>query len=139
MTVAETANAEASAHRLLKSAGLKATLHSAPTLAECEREEMWSLYSRFYAGTSRSRFRADLAGKDTALILRDEWHRLQGFSTLALTRTEFEGAPIRVLFSGDTIIERAHWGSQVLAFNWLRHAGALQRLQPDVPLYWFLI
>jgi hypothetical protein len=139
MTVAETANAEAAAHRLLQSAGLKATLHSAPALPEHEREEMWTLYSRFYEGTSRARFRDDLAAKDTALILRDEWHRLQGFSTLALYNTELEGAPARVLFSGDTIIERAHWGSQVLAFNWLRHAGALQRLQPDVPLYWFLI
>jgi hypothetical protein len=124
---------------VLQSALLKATIHPASVLAESEREEMWTLYSRFYAGTSRARFRADLAGKDTALILRDEWQRLQGFSTLALSRTEFEGMPIRVLFSGDTIIERAHWGSQVLAFNWLRHAGALQRREPEVPLYWFLI
>jgi hypothetical protein len=127
------------ARQLLHSAGLKATLHSSAALSESEREEMWLLFSRFYEGTSRARFRADLAGKDTALILRDEWHQLQGFSTLALSVTQFEGAPIRVLFSGDTIVERAHWGSQVLAFNWLRHAGALQRQQPEVPLYWFLI
>ena len=127
------------ARTLLQSAGLKATLHDVASLSETERDEMWWLYSRFYAGTSRIRFLADLGGKDTALILRDELNRLQGFSTLALSTTWFEGEPVRVLFSGDTIVERAHWGSQVLAFNWLRHAGAVQRLQPDVPLYWFLI
>jgi len=127
------------ARTLLQSAGLKATLHDATSLGATVREEMWALYSRFYSGTSHARFLADLAGKDTALILRDESHRLQGFSTLALSTTWFEGEPVRVLFSGDTIVERAHWGSQVLAFNWLRHAGAMQRLQPDVPLYWFLI
>jgi hypothetical protein len=139
MTVAETANAEGAARRLLRSAGLRSTLHPVTALSEREREEMWLLFSRFYTGTSRSRFRTDLAGKDTALILRDEHQCLQGFSTLALSATQFEGARIRVLFSGDTIVERAHWGSQALAFSWLRHAGALKRMQPEVPLYWFLI
>jgi hypothetical protein len=118
---------------------LKAIVLPVSALDESEREAMWALYARFYSGTSRERFRADLVGKDTALVLRDELGRVQGFSTLVRYAMEFEGRPIQVLFSGDTIIERAHWGSQVLAFAWLRHAGAIKRVQPEVALYWFLI
>lgn len=115
------------------------SLHPVAALSAGAREEMWHLYSRFYAGTSRSRFHADLEAKDMALVLRDAREQLQGFTTLAVSTTEFEGRRVRVLFSGDTIVERAYWGSQALAFNWLRLAGALKRREPDVELYWFLI
>jgi hypothetical protein len=139
MSVAEASITEIEARATSKSAPLNCTVHPVSSLSPGEREEMWALYSRFYLGTRRERFRADLAEKDTALILRDADGCLQGFSTLATWSREFAGAPIRVLFSGDTIIEREHWGSQALAFNWLRHAGGLKRMQPEVPLYWFLI
>jgi hypothetical protein len=60
-------------------------------------------------------------------------------STLVTWELEFSGAPIRIVFSGDTIVEREHWGTQALAFGWPRHAGRLKRERRDVPLYWFLI
>ena len=109
------------------------------SLSPSERDAMWALYSRFYAGTSHALFAADLAGKRAALLLHDAAGALQGFSTLDWWERGFEGAPVRILFSGDTIIDRAHWGSQALAFNWLRFAGTLKAQAPDVPLYWFLI
>jgi len=104
-----------------------------------DREEMWHLFRRFYAGTHRERFDSDLARKDSLLLLRDAEQRIQGFSTLAVGVDEFEGKPIRTVFSGDTIVERAHWGSQALAFSWLRHVGELKRERPELPLWWFLI
>ena len=48
-------------------------------------------------------------------------------------------ASIRAIYSGDTIIERAYWGTQALAFTWLRFAGTVKAQVPDCPLYWFLI
>lgn len=139
MSVAEAVNTETEGRDTSKSAPLNCTVHPVRSLSPSERAEMWALYSRFYQGTSPERFRRDLSEKDTALILRDRSERLQGFSTLVTWTREFEGAPVRVLFSGDTIVEREHWGSQALAFSWLRHAGELKRMQPAVPLYWFLI
>ncbi len=53
--------------------------------------------------------------------------------------TQLDGRTIRYVFSGDTIIERAYWGSQALAFSWLRYVGELKREQPEMPLFWFLI
>lgn len=104
-----------------------------------DRAEMWNLYRRFYSGTQRELFDADLARKDSLLLLRDEAQRIQGFSTIAVGLTELDGKPIRYVFSGDTIVERAHWGSQALAFSWLRYVGGLKRERPELPLFWFLI
>jgi hypothetical protein len=118
---------------------LTSKIVSVGDVSSSDREEMWSLYHRFYAGTHRELFERDLAQKDSLLLLRDAERRIQGFSTIALGVTEFEGAPIRFIFSGDTIIERAHWGSQALAFTWLRHVGELKRERPELPLFWFLI
>ena len=100
---------------------------------------MWNLYRRFYSGTHRDLFDADLGAKDSLLLLRDAEQLIQGFSTIAIGLTQFEGRSIRYVFSGDTIIDRAHWGSQALAFSWLRYVGELKREHPELPLFWFLI
>ena len=108
-------------------------------VSSVEREEMWNLYRRFYSGTQRSLFEADLAQKDSLLLLRDAQECIQGFSTIAVGITEFDSRPMRYVFSGDTIVDRAHWGSQALAFSWLRYVGELKREHPALPLFWFLI
>jgi hypothetical protein len=117
------------------------TSHIVPVSAvsSSDREEMWNLYRRFYSGTRRELFEADLAAKDSLLLLHDAAQRIQGFSTLAVGITDSETGPVRFVFSGDTIIERAYWGTQALAFTWLRYVGELKRERPDLPLFWFLI
>ena len=80
-----------------------------------------------------------MEGKHYALVLRNSEGFIQGFTTIAVTETLHDGAAIRSIFSGDTIIDRGHWGSQQLAFTWIRFAGAVKAAKPEVPLYWFLI
>jgi len=53
--------------------------------------------------------------------------------------THVDGQPARALFSGDTIIDREHWGSQELVRAWCRLAGQLKSQRGDRPFYWFLI
>lgn len=123
------ANANALTSKILPVSGIRSS----------DREEMWALFRRFYAGTRRELFEHDLAQKDSLLLLQDEAGRIQGFSTLTVGITRFEGETIRYVFSGDTIVDRAYWGSQALAFTWLRYVGELKRERPELPLFWFLI
>jgi hypothetical protein len=108
-------------------------------LREAQRREMFALYERYYDGTSYARFAADLADKSRVLILREESGALCGFSTLAAYERVFNGERLRVLFSGDTVVDERHWGQQALAFAWLRLAGEMKAERPGMPLYWFLI
>jgi hypothetical protein len=109
------------------------------TLDAAQHEAMYALYARYYDAASRERFLSDLADKRYVVLLHDQAHALQGFSTLAEYQREFDGRTIGVLFSGDTIVDTQHWGQQALAFAWLRLAGRLKARAPERPLYWFLI
>jgi hypothetical protein len=101
--------------------------------------EMYDLFSAYYDATSRSLFESDLSDKDFVVLLQDKTGAVVGFSTLAILSVEIEGRSLRAIYSGDTIIDRAHWGTQALAFTWIRFAGAVKAQVPECPLYWFLI
>ncbi len=101
--------------------------------------EMYQLYAANYLDTTAELFRSDLSEKTHVLMLRNDVGQLCGFSTIQLYSSTVDGAAVRVVYSGDTIIAPACWGSQALAFEWIRFAGETYRLNPDVPLYWLLI
>lgn len=119
---------------------LSAETRIAGELDVCSRKRMFELYAAHYRSVSRELFLHDLANKDWVVVLRDGQGLIQGFSSVSSQDFEAEeaGGRIRVLFSGDTVINRAYWGTQALAFEWLRFAGEIRARKPT-PLYWLLI
>jgi hypothetical protein len=101
--------------------------------------EMYDLYCTYYDSTSPALFEFDLQHKESVLLLRDGAGAVVGFSTIAIQSAKLDTGPVRAIYSGDTIIDRAYWGTQALAFTWLRYAGTVKARAPDYPLYWFLI
>ena len=102
-------------------------------------DAMYRLYSRHYLDTTRPTFDRDLAAKTHVLLLTARAAELGGFSTLQLYSSLAAGYPVRVLYSGDTIVDPKFWGSAALAIEWLRFAGHIAQQQPATPLYWLLI
>lgn len=103
-----------------------------------QRDAMFALYRRHFDAADHARFHADLADKQQVIEVRDAAGTLRGFSTVACYRREFDGRSLRVLFSGDTVVDEASWGQQALAFGFIRYAAQTQA-QSDEPLYWLLI
>lgn len=99
---------------------------------------MVKLYLANYDGTSEALFRHDLAEKNDAILLFSETE-LVGFTTLLDYPVDHSGVPIRIVYSGDTIVERQHWGQQELAFAWIRRTAEIKAREPNTPLYWFLL
>jgi hypothetical protein len=118
---------------------LSATIDRVAVLDERAVGAMYELYDQYYDATSRPLFEADLRNKDYVVTLRESSGALAGFSTLAVLEAEVGGRRLRAIYSGDTIIDHAHWGTQALAFTWIRFAGSIKAMEPDLPLYWFLI
>jgi hypothetical protein len=108
------------------------------TLSDGDRRQMFSLYSAYYCNSNETIFQSDLASKSYVILLHDK-AAIQGFSTLALYEEEFEGSPIQVIYSGDTIIDKAYWGQPLLPKAWLQFAGRIAAQTPEIPLYWLLI
>lgn len=46
---------------------------------------------------------------------------------------------VRLVFSGDTIVDREHWGGTAMAIAWGRLVFHLIERYSDRPLYWYLI
>jgi len=111
------------------------TLLPRTDLTRSQRAAMLALMQEHFAGVTENcstatspRRLGDPAGDDRG--------QLRGFSTQLLSAMQVNGAPVRVVFSGDTIVDRGAWGSNALARTWLE---AVRTWQSDVPLYWLLI
>jgi hypothetical protein len=107
-------------------------------LSDALRRDMARLYLDSYDGSSESIFFGDLARKDEALLVF-HGQELVGFTTLWVFERDWRGERIRVVYSGDTVVDRAHWGQQALAFDWIARVGHYKRQRPEMPFYWLLL
>src|SRR4051794_13260528 len=118
---------------------LLSSLVARADLAEPDVDAMLALFQENFSGATRDIFKRDLANKDWVVILRDaETGGLQGFSTLALYATRAVGQPVSVVYSGDTIIRPAFWGTPELPRTWIKSVLERSAGLPQ-PLYWLLI
>ncbi len=99
---------------------------------------MYSLCARHFVGLTRDSFRADLAGKNWVLLL-EENGELAGFSTLHYYAARHRGSPIRVVYSGDTIVDPGAWGRSVLSAAWIGAVRRLHRPHASERLWWLLL
>lgn len=104
-----------------------------------QRAAMFGLMQSHYANVTRERFDADLARKQWAIIVQDAAETLCGFSTQTLFEATVDGRPVQVLFSGDTVVDRGHWGDPALAAAWGSFALSLVEEHPADEFYWLLI
>jgi hypothetical protein len=108
-------------------------------LTTSDRRKLYELLERHYEHVSWVQFEADLLEKDAVIVLRDASGLPCGFSTQKVMYITADGLAVRAIFSGDTIIDPNHWGEQELGRAWCRYVGQVRAVDPETPLYWFLI
>lgn len=118
---------------------LSASILKISELSASDKDSMYHLYDTYYAGGNPAIFNKDLDAKDYAVLLKNGNGTIQGFSTLTIYDDYHQDLPVRVIYSGDTIIGKAYWGKNEFAPVWLRFVGHVKAQAPDVPLYWLLI
>lgn len=112
---------------------------TARSALSCDRRAaMYALLQKHFQGVSLRQFERDLADKNwVILILQQE--RLVGFSTLHLYESRFDGEPVSVVYSGDTIVAPEAWGSMALARGWITAVNQLRSRYPRGKYYWLLL
>lgn len=109
-------------------------------LREEEINVMWELYARYYDSVTKEKFKNDLFQKQIVIMLYEKKSKiLKGFSTQMLNEFEIGGKKCRILFSGDTIIEKEYWGQKTLQFAFTLMMMKIKLQRPLCPLYWILI
>ena len=114
-------------------ADVKVEIWSQSLLREADVAAMERLYREFYVGAEEADFRHDLAEKDYAILLRGTG--VCGFTTMKLV----EVAGMRVLFSGDTVVETSQRGQWGLAGGFGHMIKFVEGMFSDETAYWFLI
>jgi len=108
-------------------------------VTDTQRESMFRLHRRFFDNVSRETFDRDMGEKDWVILLRNGAEEIAGFSTLQIIRLRVAGRDRLFLFSGDTVVDHAHWQDSKLAGSFGRFMLRLVEEAQDVPAYWFLI
>ncbi len=107
-------------------------------LAAEQVQRLFALMQQSYGGCTLPRFLRDLEGKDKVLLLLDEQDHIQGFTTTVLFDFQRQGEPLRMLFSGDTVIAAEARGSTALMCAWWQLVCDLL-IDCESELYWMLI
>ena len=123
---------------------LRARTVAVSALDGATRARAFALFQHAYQGADRARFEHDLDEKQLIILLCDrDTGEVEGFSTVLLREAAELASPGRrapmLVFSGDTVINRAYWGQKQLQVAFIRILVRLLLRAPGRPLYWFLI
>jgi len=115
--------------------------HFAPLgdLTVTQRDALFALLRKHFAGVERDDFDRDLAHKTHVLRLVDADGHLLGFSTIDYRRRRFGEGDGALLYSGDTIVDPAAWAAANLGPAWVAAVLALHAGQHGGPLWWLLL
>lgn len=109
-------------------------------LSRDDKETMRRLMAESFIDFNQRRFEQDLTEKPWTIILRDGVGRIVGFSTIDLMETEVDGSTVRVVYSGDTIIDSRYRATTALPRAFLRflarHTGVGRG---EEEWYWFYV
>lgn len=101
-----------------------------------QRAAMYALFAKYFT-SEREPFERDLDEKESVVLLSDG-DRVAGFSTLMRFESVVDGSRVTVFFSGDTIVDRAYWGTPELPRRWSQHVFRCAESLPH-DAYWLLI
>jgi len=118
--------------------GIQFQLVPRADLTVAQTAEMFQLLVQHFDGVTREQFARDLAEKNLALLLKHD-ERTVGFSTQLAYSTSFEGEPVNVIYSGDTIVTPAAWGTTALPRAWVAGVDALRATLPPGRCFWLLL
>ncbi|MBN1952509.1 MAG: hypothetical protein JW801_15005 [Bacteroidales bacterium] len=105
-----------------------------------QKDSMYQLMHNYYSHVHRDSFDHDLSEKNWVLMLREEsGQEIAGFSTQMLFPFRHQGKELRILFSGDTIIRKEHWGSMALSLLFGELMIRILKEFGEHELYWLLI
>jgi hypothetical protein len=117
---------------------LQPTIVPVTELSGATTDAMFALFGRYYERADEARFRRDLGNKQVAIVLRDEDGELGGFSTLRVLEPHETSRPCRILYSGDTVVDKRFWGNKALQRGFTRFMFRERFRHPVTPLYWLL-
>jgi len=122
--------------------GLKSSYLEIENLSDTEINQMFNLMQRYYDNIKFDNFIRDLKEKNWVILLKNDEDKVSGFSTILLIDigTKFSEKPVKLIFTGDTVVHEDHWGNLDLPMAFAKLAFIiLPEKHPDHLMFWLLI
>ena len=123
----------------MTAAPIRARRVACADLSGATRSAMLALMDRYFFGVTAEVFARDLATKDHAVLLTDAHGAVCGFTTLAVLHTEHDGEPLRVICSGDTVVDESARTGPLLARAWIEAVREVCPPSARSRVLWLLI
>ena len=107
-------------------------------VTESEYAGMYSVFARYYENVNPSRFKADWALKDWVILLKSDTDEVAGFSTLQTYRHDGHAGCAEIIYSGDTVVDRAYRTNGYLAGAFGHFLLRKVERSNGCPVYWLL-
>ncbi len=118
---------------------LNYSLVRAETIEQSIIRRLFLLMEIHYDEMTFEQFQIDLKRKDFVGLIKDENNTVQGFTTYVVNPKGTGTTEYNVVFSGDTIIAKEHWGSQIMMQGWCNTIGRLMSTDVEKKWYWYLL
>ncbi|HAZ12629.1 MAG: hypothetical protein A2X86_11475 [Bdellovibrionales bacterium GWA2_49_15] len=119
---------------------LKSAIVPIGDVSEKQKREMFDLYFRYFENVTLDIFLEHISHKGHVIILTDnQSDAIKGFCTCMVIELQVSGENIVGIFTGDTIIERSHWGEQELVRAFTYYCGQIAAHHRRDKIYWLLI
>ncbi len=119
----------------------KGTVLNTNELSAGQKGRMFELMCMFFNGVEKDKFSRDLSEKKWVVVLQDtDSGEIFGFSTQTILEERIDSTPVKVIFSGDTIVHRDYrFGEKGLMKAWAELVSSLMIKYQGVKFYWYLI
>ncbi|BAF60449.1 hypothetical protein PTH_2268 [Pelotomaculum thermopropionicum SI] len=107
-------------------------------LAEADVSQMYELMLKYYSNLDPGIFRNDLNEKDHVLLFREDDGTIAGFTSSLIIRLNIAGVVRKLLYSGDTVMDRKYWGMSHLQNYWFTYISSLPEFK-EGDFYWLLL
>ena len=117
---------------------LKSSIIQIEKLTKNDIDNMYNLMCEYYENIKKNNFTSDLLKKYQAILLKDDKCNIKGFTTVALYDITIDKTPIKLLFSGDTVIHKDYWSNNDLMTIWIKNVMELKKKHKE-KFYWLLM
>jgi len=119
---------------------LKSKIININNITEKQRNSMLKLMLTYFEKMDKNVFYKDLNEKQWVIILYDKSEEeIKGFSSQMILESCIDGESIKIIFSGDTIIEKSYWGTTQLMKSWVELMFNVYNKNKNSKIYWFLL
>lgn len=109
------------------------------SISQSRKVFLYGIFSKYYQNVSLEKFIKDFNEKKHLIIFhRKSDKSIMGFATVTFFDLEIDSRNVRVVYSGDVVLEKEYWGLKVFQQAYMLYFIYI-RAKSLKPVYWYLM